>query len=197
MALKTHGNRNHPLYQTWIDIRRRCNNPKRPEYRNYGARGIQICERWNNSFHAFLEDMGEKPSSRHSIDRINNDGDYEPANCRWATVSEQHNNTRRNVIVIGGLNIRQAAKTLGISEHAIVKRHRNGRQIDAERNAFIRRGECVSSAKLTTELVSEIRAGYAVAIKKREFANRMASTLGVHAGSIWNAILRKTWKHVP
>lgn len=88
-----------PEYYAWVDMRRRCNNPTFRVYYNYGGRGIKVCERWNNSFAAFLEDMGIRPSANHSLDRIDNDGDYEPGNVRWSTKLEQDNNRRTNVIL--------------------------------------------------------------------------------------------------
>lgn len=83
-----------PEYMSWIEMKRRCDNPNAHEYKHYGLRGIDVCQRWRDSYDDFLADMGRIPSSKHSIDRINNDGNYEPSNCRWATPSEQLRNRR-------------------------------------------------------------------------------------------------------
>lgn len=80
-------------YIVWRAMHQRCKQPKNNHYKYYGGRGIKICERWG-SYENFLIDMGERPDGL-SIDRINNDGDYEPSNCRWATHTQQMNNTRR------------------------------------------------------------------------------------------------------
>jgi len=91
-----HGLRKHYLYDTWNGMKQRCLNTNHKGYDDYGGRGIKVCDRWLNSFPNFLEDMGEKPGPEYSIDRIDNDGNYEPDNCRWATPSQQVLNQRRN-----------------------------------------------------------------------------------------------------
>jgi len=83
----------HPLYHTWANMRRRCEDPHEYSYKNYGGRGITVCERWKD-FWNFADDMGQKPSRLHSIDRIDVNGNYESGNCRWATIKEQSENKR-------------------------------------------------------------------------------------------------------
>ena len=89
----THGLCRHPLMSIWRAMKERCYNPNCKDFKNYGGRGIKICDRWLESFTNFLQDMGERPEGT-SIDRINNDGNYEISNCRWASRLDQNNNRR-------------------------------------------------------------------------------------------------------
>jgi len=86
------------IYRIWLNINTRCNNPHSPAYKNYGFRGIKVCIYWR-TFKNFLADMGDPPTQKHSIDRIDNNKGYYKNNCRWATPKEQANNTKSNHIV--------------------------------------------------------------------------------------------------
>lgn len=109
-------------FNAWNLMLARCLNPKNRAFRYYGGRGISVCERWRESFPNFLEDMGRRPSKRHSLDRIRVNEGYEPGNCRWATACEQARNTTRNTINAEiAENIRAMAK-LGIPKIEISRR---------------------------------------------------------------------------
>jgi hypothetical protein len=88
-------------YRTWQNMKNRCYNKNHPQYPNYGGRGITIFEDWINDFPKFFEYIGQKPTKKHSIDRINNDGNYEPGNVRWATWYQQGSNKRNSCKVTG------------------------------------------------------------------------------------------------
>ena len=98
----TCGDKKTPAYRSWDKIKQRCLNPNNPRYKEWGGRNIKICKQWlgKDGFTNFLKDMGERPTDK-TIDRINNDGNYEPSNCRWATRFEQQGNTRRNNKTVG------------------------------------------------------------------------------------------------
>lgn len=97
-ARTTHGATGSKEYRVWQKMLSRCTDTTNRRFKDYGGRGITVCTRWR-SFENFLEDMGQRPSMEHTIDRINNEGNYEPSNCRWATRKEQARNTRRTRLV--------------------------------------------------------------------------------------------------
>lgn len=114
-------------YQAWADMKSRCSNPRQPKFAYYGGRGITVCERWLK-FENFLADMGEAPEGL-TLDRINNDGNYEPSNCRWATRFEQSNNTRlTSRITFNGATLSRSewARRLGISSDTLAHRLKRG-----------------------------------------------------------------------
>jgi hypothetical protein len=117
-----------PGYYCWLSMRRRCDTPKHKSFHNYGGRGIRVCERWS-SFAAFIADMGPRPSSNHSIERRDNNGNYEPGNCHWATPIEQLNNSRTNRwITLNGEShtVCQWSRILGIKHVSIFSRIHRG-----------------------------------------------------------------------
>jgi hypothetical protein len=116
---KTHGRSNTSEFYSWTGLIARCRDMNNPKYKNYGGRGINVCDRWlgKSGFENFLSDMGEKPSKSHTMDRVNVNGNYEPSNCRWATPLEQGRNRRDTKFVWykGSLRIlREVCDELGI-----------------------------------------------------------------------------------
>jgi len=129
MFYNTHGMSETPEYRAWGDMKDRCFNPNHKQYSDYGGRGITICDRWLNSSQNFLADMGTKPSPKHSLDRIDNNADYSPKNCRWATKAEQQNNTRYNRLITIGcvtLTIAQWTEKKGYGKNVIYNRLKAG-----------------------------------------------------------------------
>jgi hypothetical protein len=109
----------------WGLIKDRCTNQKSKAYNRYGGRGIEMCEEWRNSFVAFYEDMGRRPSARHSIDRIDNNKGYSPANCRWSVPVEQQNNRRDNRLLSYAGQVETAsnwARILGVRPGLLIAR---------------------------------------------------------------------------
>lgn len=121
----THGMADRAEYVIWAHMNDRCSNPNTERYRAYGGRGIKVCARWQNSFENFYADMGPRPSARHQIDRIDNDGDYEPGNVRWRTPLENCNNKSNNrVLTLSGKSqtASEWARELGVRPHQILAR---------------------------------------------------------------------------
>lgn len=111
-------------YNSWSAMRDRCANPNNRHYPHYGGRGIRVCQRWQ-SFERFYEDMGPKPTGRHSIERVDNNGHYEPSNCTWADPREQARNRRNSVSVRLGdeeISVPEAAAQTGLAVSTIYSR---------------------------------------------------------------------------
>ena len=127
-----HGLAGSPEYISWRHMVKRCTDPTEPRYHRYGGRGIKVCARWLKDPSNFLADMGKRPSPEHSLDRIDNDGDYTPENCRWATLLEQVRNrggrrpTCRLTMQGETLTIVEWAQRTGLSTNQIRNRLRKG-----------------------------------------------------------------------
>jgi hypothetical protein len=129
---KTHGLRDSSEYTAWQQMLGRCHNTNHQAYRLYGARGILVCDRWQNSFENFIADMGRKPSAKHSLGRINNDLGYSPENCRWEDWFMQAQNRRGNrYITFNGQTkcLTQWERELGFTRGAIRCRLKSGMSI--------------------------------------------------------------------
>lgn len=125
----THGSTSSPEYHAWRGLKKRCLLEDNASYIHYGARGIKVCKEWLNSFETFLNDMGLKPTPKHTIERIDVNGNYEKSNCKWATWQEQQRNRRNNRLVEWGGKIKcisDWAEELGVNRSALSYRLING-----------------------------------------------------------------------
>lgn len=124
-----HGMHKTPEHLAWAHMKDRCRNPNSQRYDRYGGRGIKVCRRWQESFLAFYEDMGPRPSPRHSLERLDNDGDYEPGNVIWALPEAQNSNKSTNHIIEHdglSLTLTQWSKRLGIHKRTLLYRLQSG-----------------------------------------------------------------------
>jgi hypothetical protein len=129
----THGLSRIPEYRHWVNMVSRCENPDATGFEHYGGRGIVVCRPWRADFQNFYRDMGPRPSPKHSIDRIDVNGNYEPANCRWATSKEQGRNTRANHMVeVDGRSIPlvEAAEGAPVGYNTILYRIKRGWRLE-------------------------------------------------------------------
>ncbi len=195
MTKMTHGRSQTSEYKIWICIKDRCNNQNHSGFHQWGGRGIAICDEWNRSFEAFLEHVGPRPSLDHSIDRINNDGNYEPGNVRWATRSEQMRNIRTNVNVTHNgqtKTIAEWAAITGISRKTLYQRAKYkwppDELLSPVKRCFGSKHRC---AKLDENAVREIRARNAAG----ETFAKLASELGVSEATT-RSVCRGRWRHV-
>lgn len=127
-AVTHHGMTGLPTFKSWESMKQRCLNQNAPDYGNYGKRGIQVCERWVNSFDSFLVDMGVRPAGT-TLDRIDPNGNYEPSNCRWATIKTQNNNqrvTKRYLFNGKEMTVSEISALTGVQHRLIVDRLRVG-----------------------------------------------------------------------
>lgn len=150
----THGLRNHRLYGIWVNMKTRCYNSKSPKYKRYGGRGIKICDEWLDNFMNFYNwsmDHGYKDDL--SIDRINNDGNYEPSNCRWTTAKEQASNkSTTNLITFNGKTqcVKAWTEELGFSKEALRERLKRGWSIEKALTTPIDRKRVVNDELIST-----------------------------------------------
>lgn len=133
VCIKVHADSGSDEYSAWRSMQSRCYNNKMKWFHRYGGRGITVCDRWLESYDNFLLDMGRKPTPKHSLDRIDNDGDYSPANCRWANQKVQTNNTCRTILLTAGgitKTLMEWSESSGIIHGTIRSRLRLGWSIE-------------------------------------------------------------------
>lgn len=129
------GGKRSPTYSVWVGMKRRCKDPAFKDFVKYGALGIEVCDRWDSSFVAFLADMGERPSRDHSIDRLDPRKNYEPGNCRWASSIEQATENKRDIkpVTIAGVSYHNRAAACaahGISPTTVCERLKAGYSVE-------------------------------------------------------------------
>lgn len=168
-----------PEYRAWTQMLDRCRRPRHPAFHRYGGRGIKVCERWAGSYEQFLADMGRRPSPRHSLDRIDNDGNYEPSNCRWATTKEQMRNRAANVRLTARgetLTLAEWSERTGVALDVLAKRAKRG--LDSE-SVLIPR----NLWRLDPAIVSRVRD---LLSQKQLRHIDIAQQLGISKGSVLN-----------
>ena len=194
---KKHGMSQTPVHNVWTAMKQRCTNPSSPNWKNYGGRGIKVCKRWMK-FENFLKDMGEPPEGM-SIDRVNNDGDYEPSNCRWSTRKQQNNNTRSNQrITFQGRTqtLTQWAEEYGLGRQQLYWRIKRGWTIEKALQTPIsenNKGSNHGMSKLSEEQVKWIWILYH---QMKQPTAKLAQEFAVHKVTIVDVVMGRTWASV-
>lgn len=179
-------------------MRLRCYDTKNNQYADYGGRGITVCDAWRHDFAAFRDAVGLRPSPTHTLDRRDNNGDYEPGNVRWATRSEQNRNRRNNrLITWRGETLCMAAwaERVGVDQHVIKIRLRNGWSIEDALTTSVSDGigENNPRAKVSAAAVRAMRAEYAAGgVSQRALGERY----GISQGVVSKIVHGKVWTHV-
>ena len=174
-------------------MRQRCHYKDATGFRNYGGRGIKVCDRWMNSFENFFADMGDRPQGM-SLDRIDNDKDYSPENCKWSTVVEQGTNQRTNRFIEHEgerLTLMQWSRRTGLSKHTISRRIIKGWSVEKTLTTPLHatRQYQTGASKLKEADVLEIRASSLS-------ASELAKKFNVTYHNIYAILRRKSWRHV-
>jgi len=197
-----------PEYRIWMNMRRRCSDPRNQSFYLYGNRA-QVCAAWDKSFDQFLADMGPRPSPKHSLDRIDNNGNYEPHNVRWATPKEQARNTSSTrFLTVEGVTkpFTQWAEEVGITVQSLEYRLKNGwspedavsrppQKSVPHRDSLItkrKRGSGHHLSKLRDGDVLQIRAAF----KEGEAQVSLAQRFNIAPGTVAAIVHNRTWKHL-
>lgn len=183
---RKHGMYKSPIYKVWATMRNRCSRPNIPEYRNYGARGIKVCRRWQK-FENFYADMGPRPPGA-TIERIDNDGPYSPKNCRWATRREQAQNKRNNRWLTLGKRtqtMKEWADEIGVNPAAILYRINAGWSNEA---ILTTPKPEQSNAKLNMQKARAIRATY-----PKLSMEKIAAQYAVSKKTVLNILHNRIW----
>lgn len=174
-------------------MRQRCHYKGDIGFHRYGGRGIKVCDRWMNSFENFYADMGPRPEGM-SLERIDNDGDYEPGNCTWVTTPEQGANQRTNRYLEHDgerLTVMQWSRRTGLSKHVICSRLKKGWSVEKTLTTPLHatRKQQLNASKLTAEQVLAIRASTASAVE-------LSEQYKVTVHNIYAILRRKSWRHL-
>ncbi len=186
-------NKTTPEYQAWGQAKKRCECKTDKDYKRYGGRGIKMSPKWRDDFGVFLADMGERPSPKHSLDRIDTNGHYEPGNCRWATIIEQQRNRRSNVhITINGVTKIQTewCELYSIQHDTVLTRRKAGWTIERAITEPVRLYP--RKPRINETMVRKIRALGRLGKSQHAIANET----GMSQSGIANILSGKAWKHI-